>query len=320
MATPTVPPAGASSAPPPAYPLAAQAPGVWRARLRQRSVPYLFLAPFLVFFAIFFVVPIIYALYLSVFQDLPSGLSRFVGLDHYRTVLQDSQFWTGFWRILLFGVVQVPIMLGLALIFALLLDSAVIRFKGLFRISFFVPYAIPGVVAALMWGFLYSQSYGPVASIAGTLHQASPDFLSVGALLWSIANIITWTWTGYNMIIMYAALQAIPRELYEAANIDGCNGLQVAWHVKVPILRPALVLTCVFSIIGTLQLFNEPQMLQSCCGAPVDTSYTPNLYAYNLTSFGAYNQVAAVAFVLAALTFIFSFGFLRLAQRAGGEE
>lgn len=280
----------------------AGAPRAGGALLRQRSIPYLFLAPFLIFFLVFFIVPIFYALYLSVLQDIPGSVSRFVGLDHYKAVLQDGQFWTGVWRMVIFGIVQVPVMLGLALLFALLLDSAIVRFKTLFRLGFFMPYAIPGVVAALLWGFLYSREYGPLASITNSLHGTAPDFLSVNTLLWSIANIITWTWTGYNMIIMYAALQAIPRDLYEAAGIDGCTGLQVAWHVKIPILRPALVLTCVFSIIGTLQLFNEPQLLQSCCGAPVDTSYTPNLYAYNFVSFGAYNQVAAIAFVLTVIT------------------
>ena len=133
-----------------------------------------------------------------------------------------------------------------------------------------------------------------------------------------MANIVTWEFTGYNMLIIFAALQAIPLELSEAARLDGCNGFDIARFIKIPIVAPALVLTCVLSIIGTLQLFTEPQVLSQISNA-ITSTYTPNLYAY-FTAFNNnnYYYTAALSVVLAIVTFIFSFGFLRLTQRQSG--
>lgn len=117
---------------------------------------------------------------------------------------------------LLFGAVQVPVMLGLALVFALLLDSPLIRGKKFYRLAFFAPYAVPGVIAAIMWGFLYSPSLSPFSVLTSNV-----DLLGSGLVLWSIANVVTWVYAGYNMLIIYSALQSIPGEIYEAARIDG---------------------------------------------------------------------------------------------------
>ena len=120
------------------------------------------------------------------------------------------------------------------------------------------------------------------------------------------------------MLIIFAALQAIPTEIYESARIDGCSGWRVAWHIKIPLIAPALILTCIFSIIGTLQLFNEPQVLTAISNN-ISSSYTPNLYAYN-TAFGNnnYYYAAAISVVLALVTCVLSFGFLRVTQRQAG--
>jgi multiple sugar transport system permease protein len=214
-------------------------------------------------------------------------------------------------------VVQVPIMLGLALLFALLLDSKVVKGKTFFRLTYFMPFAVPGLVAALIWGYLYSPQLSVIVQVAGALGLPKPDFLGDNWILWSIANITTWEWTGYNMIILTAALQAIPQELYEAARIDGCTGLGVARYIKVPLVRGGLVLTCVLSIIGSLQLFQEPYILGTM--TTISDNYTPNIYAYNYAfSYSAFNYSAAIAFTLAFVAFIFSYGFFRIAQR--GQE
>ena len=280
--------------------------------LRRRLTPYLFILPFGVLFLLFFIVPIIYAVYQSLFRSERNGLGN------YSDVFHDPNFYSGVGRVLLYGIVQVPVMLGLALLFALLLDSTVVRFKALFRLAFFVPYAIPGIIAALLWGYLYDPSLSPIVKGFSSLGLGSPDFLGPQTVLWAIANIATWTWTGYNMLIIFAALQAIPGEIYESARIDGCSGWRVAWHIKIPLVAPALVLTGIFSIIGTLQLFNEPQVL-SAISNNINSSYTPNFYAY-YTAFGNnnYYYAAALSVVLALVTFVFSFGFLRVTQRQAG--
>lgn len=291
---------------------------------RAGAIPYLFLLPFGIFFLVFFIVPIFYALYQSFFTTQRSGLGlgaptiTFAGLSNYHDVLTDANFFSGIGRVLLFGVVQVPIMLGLALLLALLLDAKTARFRSFFRVSFFLPYAIPGVIAALLWGYLYTPQLSPFGQIAQLMHLPAPDFLGVNAILWSMANITTWTWTGYNMLIITAALQAIPGELYEAARIDGCSGWHIARSIKIPMVAPALVLTCIFSIIGTLQLFTEPVVL-SAISNNVTSSYTPNYYAYFIAfSNNNYTYTAALCVVLALVSFVFSFGFLKLTQRYSG--
>lgn len=302
-------------------PGARKSPWLWR---RRGLTPYLFLLPFGLLFLLFFIVPILYAIYESLFRSQRSGLGLgaatigFNGLNNYLQVIHDPDFYTGVGRVLLYGIVQVPIMLGLALLLALLLDSTVVRFKPFFRLAFFVPYAIPGIIAALLWGYLYDPGLSPIVKGMSTLGLGTPDFLGPNTVLWSIANIATWAWTGYNMLIIFAALQAIPTEIYESARIDGASGWHIAWHIKIPLAAPALILTCIFSIIGTLQLFNEPQVL-STISNNISTSYTPNLYAY-YTAFSNnnYYYAAAIAVVLALVTCVLSFGFLRITQRQAG--
>src|SRR5207249_8660784 len=134
-------------------------------------------------------------------------------------------------------------------------------------------------VAALLWAFLSHPSFSPIVKAFLAVGLPGPDFLGPRAVLWSIANIATWTYTGYQMLIIFAALQAIPTDIYESARIDGASGWRVAWSIKIPLVAPALILTFIFSIVGSLQLFAEPQVL-SAISNNVSTSYTPVLYAY----------------------------------------
>ena len=233
----------------------------------------------------------------------------FGGLAQYKLVLESNEFWSSILRVLLYFIVQVPIMLGLALIFALLLDSTVLKGKKFFRLAFFAPYAVPGVIASIMWGFLYVPSLTPFPALTDRI-----DFLGSGFVLWSIANIVIWVYCGYNMLILYSALQAIPQEIYEAARVDGAGQFRLAWDIKIPIVMPAIILTAVFSIIGTLQLFNEPFVLRTFSGA-VTSTYTPNMVVYSTSVVPNYNLAAAFSVVLALATFILSFVFLKVTQK-----
>jgi len=309
--------------------LAANSPASTRGRAHSISrrrvlAPYLFILPFGILFVLFFLAPIVYAIVQSTFHFQRTGLGLsgatvgFSGLNNYVTVLSDAKFYASIGRMILYGIVQVPLMLLLALALALLLDSTVVRFKAFFRLAFFVPYAVPGIIAALLWGYLYDPALSPIVKGLQTLHLPSPDFLGYSTVLWSIANIAIWAWTGYNMLIIFAALQAIPSEIYESARMDGCSGFRIAWYIKIPLVAPALVLTGVFSIIGTLQLFAEPQVLSSISNN-ISTAYTPVLYAYNTAfAYNNYYYAAALSVVLALVTFVFSFGFLRVTRRQAG--
>jgi multiple sugar transport system permease protein len=285
-------------------------------RRRQAVIPYLFLAPFLVLFATFLILPLAYALVISVFADKLVGGNVFVGFENYTQALGDPAFWDGVKRMIYFGIFQVPIMLGLALVFALLLDSGAAWFTTVFRLGFFIPYAVPSVVAALIWGYLYGPTFGPFTQIADYLGLPAPAFLSDALMLPSIANIVTWEFTGYNMIIMYAALQAVPREVRDAGAVDGAKPWQIALYIRIPLIFPAILLTGVFSIIGTFQLFNEPSILQANAPGVISNGYTPNLYAYSLAFVNQeYNYSAAVSFALGAVVVVFSYIFMLVTNR-----
>lgn len=283
--------------------------------------PWILLTPFLLLFAFSFVLPILAAIGDSFTKVTRSGLfgesgvtSKFAWFDNYAQALSDGNFIASIWRMFLFGIVQVPVMIVAATILALLLESASAKWPALFRAAYFLPYGIPGVIATILWSFLYVPGLSPVVDIASWM-GLDIDFLGSGTVLWSIANIVTWSYTGYNMLIIIAQLKAIPGELYEAARVDGASPVRIARSIQIPLIAPALVLTTIFSIIGTLQLFAEPQVLQSVAPA-INSQYTPNLSAYTTAfSHNDYNVAAAQAVLIAVVAFVLSFAFLRLTNR-----
>jgi len=275
---------------------------------RHERFGYVFFTPFLLVFAVAIAAPLLYAVYLSLFQDRMIGGNVFVGLDNYRRAFTDALFQAGLARVALFLVVQVPVMLGLALLAALAIDSGRLHWPGLFRIGIFIPYAIPAVVATLIWGYLYGPSFGLIHQVGNAFGIGLPDLLSKSWILASIGNISTWEYTGYNMLILYAALRSVPEELYEAAAMDGAGEIRKAVSIKIPALRQALLLTTIFSIIGSFQLFNEPNVLQSLAPSVITTNYTPNMYAYNLAFNGQeFNYSAAIAVVLGGVTAVVAY-------------
>lgn len=287
---------------------------------RRRLRPLLFCAPFIALFLAMYVAPIGYAAVSSLYSVHRSGLGLtaptkvFDPLGNYTRALEDGAFLSSLGRVALFGVVQVPVMLGAALVLALLIDSTSARGKGFFRLASFLPYAIPGVSAALVWSFMYSAQSSPINRLLHPFGVSIPFFDS-DLVLWSVANIVTWSWAGYNMIIIYAALQSIPAEVLEAARMDGASALRVAWSIKIPFVRGALVLTTVFSIIGSAQLYNEPTVLLPVSGGSVSSTFTPIMSAQSAVAAGNYPYAAAQSVLLALLVGGVSFVFFRLTGR-----
>ncbi len=275
----------------------------------QRDIKgWIFVGPFLAVFALTFLAPIAYAVYLSLFREQAFfGGNVFVGLDNYADVLRDAKFWEASLRVLLFLVVQVPVMLVLALLAALAIDSARLHGASFFRIVIFLPYAVPGVVAVLMWGYIYGNNFGLAADLNDLLGTAVRP-LSQHWMLTSIANIVTWEFVGYNMLIFYSALRTVPEELYEAAAIDGAGAVRTVLAVKLPALRGAIVIATIFSIIGSFQLFNEPNILRTLAPNVITTYFTPNMYAYNLSFAGQqFNYSATVAIVMGLITAVIAY-------------
>ena len=291
------------------------------ARRHQNRSAYLLVAPFFILFLAMLVVPLLYSGYLSFFKTQIIGGTTFVGLANYLQALTDPLFLGSVARMLLFLVILVPIMLGLSLLIALAIDSRHVRGGKIVRLIIFIPYAVPGVVATLMWGYLYGHQFGPISQVVSAVGLTPPDLFSSSNVLGSILNIVVWEFVGYNMIIMFSAMQAIPSELYDAAKVDGAGQLRIAWSVKIPAIRPALLLTLIFTIIGCFQLFTEPQLLYQLAPSSIGTAFSPNLYAYNLAFINQnVNYAAAVAFLLGVIIMIVSYVVqLSLAKRERSE-
>ena len=245
------------------------APPRKRQRSRTRFAPYLFVGPAVVLFVLFMLVPIIYAAYLSftAYKIQGGGILGtktlvFAGFDNYVSVLTDPALGSGFWHLALYSAIAVPLTLGLALLFALLLDTPGVRATRFGQTAIFIPYAVPGVIAALLWGFMYLPSTSPFSYITKALGWGPIPFLESSGIFGSIGNIAVWGGVGFNMIIIYTSLRSIPAEIYEAARIDGANERQIALRVKIPLVIPALLLTGIFSVIGALQLYSEPTTLK----------------------------------------------------------
>jgi multiple sugar transport system permease protein len=285
---------------------------------RQNLMGWLFVGPFGIIFIALLIVPIFYALYLSLFQKSMIGGTRFVLFGNYAKAFTDPSFLDGVWFVIRFSLVLIPLQMAVSLAIALILDIVITRYARFSRLMIFMPYAIPTVIGALMWGFLYSDNFGPLAEIFEAFGQQAPDFLSSSLIFYGLLNIVTWQWAGYYMIIIYAALQGIDPTLYEAARIDGASQWQIVLRIKIPLLTPALLLILVFALIGTLQFFNEPQILQQLAAGAIPNDFTPNMYAYQQAfSLANYNYGATISFALGAVVFVCVYIFLFATRKRG---
>jgi len=285
----------------------------------QRRTAALLQAPIFVLFAAVTLAPLVYAGWMSLFTSHTSGLGFggteqvFTGLGNYVTALSDPAFRNGFLTIALYVTVYVPVMIGSAMLLALLLDSALAKARNFFQLALFLPHAVPGLIAALIWVYLYTPGLSPVIELlnSGHLHV---NFLSPGTAVLSTANIAVWEWTGYNMVIFYAALQAVPRETLDAATIDGAGGIRTALSIKMPMIRPSIALAVLFTVIGAVQLFTEPEVIYSASSA-IGSSWTPNMYvqtsAFTNNDFGL---AAAASLLIALFAGVLSFLVTRLSR------
>jgi len=300
---------------------AGRAPRERRSRLdvRRQRWGWLFVSPFLIVFALFLIFPLFYAFGMSLFTTGLATGTQFTGIGNYVKAFTDPLFLEGMLRVLAFAVVMIPAQLIVALIAALVLDSLVSWLSKASRLLIFAPYAIPVVIGALMWSFLYSPRFGPAGTLFELFGLPAPDFLASGTVFYSLVNIVTWQWSGYYMIVIYAALRSIDPAIYEAARIDGANGLQTALRIKIPMISSSMVMVITFALIGTLQFFTEPVVLRNIAQGAIDAAYTPNMYAYSLAfSYSQFNYASTIAFSLGILVFAGSFVFLFLTRKQSG--
>lgn len=262
----------------------------------NRYTPYLFLAPALILFLVFTAYPILSSLLLS-FQTLENGTYVFAGLSNYARLMKDTVFFEALKNTFVFLIIQVPIMLGLALILANALNSKLLKFRGFFRVGFFMPAVTSLVAYAILFSIMLQDS--------GLINQFL-SYFGVDQIKWlshpfwakvSIIMSMTWRWTGYNMVIYLAAMQNIPDELYEAASLDGAGKVRQFLNITVPQLKPVILFTAIISTISTLQLFDEPFNLTK--GGPADSTLTLGLYIYRVGfSYFEFGYASAVAYVI----------------------
>jgi multiple sugar transport system permease protein len=291
------------------------------ARRTTGTAPYVLVAPAVALLVVFLLVPIGYTVWLSLRASRVTGggigprVEAFSGLDNYRSVLTDPGYVHGVLRMLGYGAIVVPVMLGLALLFALLLDVPRVRWRRLSRIGIFLPYAVPGVIASLLWGFLYLPGVSPIQDVASALGLTPPDLLSPDTVLFSVANIGVWGGVGFNMIVLYTALRGIPAEMYDAARIDGASEIQIALRIKIPMIAPAVIMATIFAVIATLQVFSEPATLQPLSDS-ISSTWVPLMAIYRDAFINNDIYSAAAASVVLALgTLVVSLVALTALQR-----
>ncbi|MER7498567.1 sugar ABC transporter permease [Nonomuraea pusilla] len=280
----------------------------------RRTVPYLLVLPALLGFMVFKAYPILAAMYISLTTG--AGAARtFVGLDNYTRLVNDPLFWTSLGNTGLILVVQVPIMLLLALLLALGLNSSLVRLRGLWRLGVFMP-SLTGLVAyGVMFSVILRKDAGLLNWLLSLFGVDPIDWL--GSPFWAriaIVIALTWHYTGYNAVIYLAGLQSIPKDLYEAAMVDGAGSARRFWSITVPQLRPILLLTVVLSTIGTLQLFDEPFVLTG--GGPDNSTLTISLYLYqNGFRYFDFGYAAAIAYALTLIVAGFGIAQMRMQRR-----
>lgn len=285
------------------------APG--RRRRRVNLAPAVLLAPFFVLFTLTLAAPLLYAVGLSLFTEQRSGLgfgdpvTTFSGLGNYVRALSSEEFRAGFGVLALYVVIYIPIMGGLALALALLLDSGMAHVQKFFQVALYLPHVVPNIIGAIIWVYLYTPGISPViGALSGMSIEIDP--LGEPLVLPSIVNIAVWEWTGYNVVIFYTALQAIDRSVLEAAQIDGANAFQVARQIKIPLIRSAVGVVLLFTVIGALQLFSEPVVLAQATTA-VNSTFTPNMFAYQAAfGRGDFGLAAAASVLLATAAAVLS--------------
>ena len=278
-----------------------------------------FVIPFLVAFLLFMIAPLGYAIYTSLYTSRIIGGTVFSGGANYTTTLQSGAFWSGTERVIIYAAIQIPVMLAIAFFFATIFDLGVAKWGRLFRTIFFIPFAVPAVVGAVMWAFLLEPQFGPFVHAANGIGLHNVNFFSSNLMLPSIIVIVIWEWTGYNMVILYTALKSVPRDVVEAAILDDTPLWKIIVRVKLPLVRPAIVLLVFLNLIGALQLFTEPLILQYFQTSAISVNYTPVLYIYNTGIAGAqYNLAAAAAVVLGLVIVVISVGSLAFRRSRGG--
>lgn len=280
---------------------------------KKNIIPWLFIAPALIFILCFSIYPLIETIYLS-FMTTKRGDIVFAGLQNFKRLLSDQYFYTSLKNSLIYLIIQVPIMTLLAILLAMALHNGITKLKGLFRTIYFIPFIVESVAYSLIFVLLF-QERGVINFILSIINISPVMWLTqTWPARFLIMLIMTWRWTGYNMIIILAGLQGIPNDYYEAATIDGANAFHKFVNITVPMLKPVILFSTILSTIGTLNLFTEPYLLTN--GGPNNSTISLGLYIYR-QAFQSINLTYAATISVAILVIV---GVLSRLQMKVGEN
>lgn len=277
--------------------------------INQKTIPYILIAPIVVIFALFMVYPILRSLYLSFFE-LVSGSYEFVGFQNYVTLFKDETFWKSLFNTFIFLIVQVPIMIGGALLIAVAIEQKFIKGRAFFRTTIFLPSVTALVAYALVFKVLLNGDHGLINYVIELFGGKGVNwFYEEWPARFAIIISITWRWLGYNMIILMAGIQSISNDLMEAADIDGATFWNKLFYITIPMIKPIILFCTITSTIGTLQLFDEPYILTA--GGPNYATITMGQYLYDngfrYLKFGYASAIGYVMTVIIALLSVFQF-------------
>ncbi|MEI0798941.1 sugar ABC transporter permease [Brachyspira intermedia] len=282
--------------------------------IKKNITPWIFLAPALFFIAVFSIYPLFETIVLS-FMKQSRGVLTFAGIENYKRLFSDQYFFISLKNSLIYLIIQVPIMTILSILLAIILHRGITKLKSMYRTAFFVPFIVESVAYSLIFVLLF-QERGVVNFLF--------SIFNIGPIMWLtqtwparivIMLIITWRWTGYNMVIILAGLQTIPEDYYEASRIDGANAFQQFFYITIPMLKPVILFSTILSTIGTLNLFTEAYLLTN--GGPNNSTITLGLYIYR-QAFQSLNLTYAATISVAILVIV---GVLsRLQMKFGGNS
>ncbi|ONI88897.1 ABC transporter permease [Saccharothrix sp. ALI-22-I] len=284
-------------------------------RLGERLAPYAYIAPFFVIFAVFGLFPLLFTFYVALFDWNPIGDHTFIGMDNFTRMLEDPRFWNAAGNTVSIWFLSTVPQLALALLLAHVLNHARLRFALFFRMSVLVPYITSVAATTIVFAQLFDRDYGLLNWLLGLVGVEAIDFTqSTWGSHVLIATMVLWRWFGYTTLLYLASLQAIPRDVFEAAAIDGASGWKQFRHITIPSLRPVIIFTVVTSTIGGLQIFTEPLLLSRSapltCG-PIRQCQTLTLFLYEQGfgqfQFGYGSAIGVALFVLVVVVALINY-------------
>lgn len=297
-------------------PLRMRVKEVGMANWQRRLAPYLFISPFFIGYAVFFLYPVLWALYLSFFQQVGIGSEpKFVGLENYINLLRDETFLKALANTTYYAAGSILCIVPLALLLAVVLFMRNLHGREFFRLFFFSPNITSGVVVGIIFGLVFSAEYGLINNFI-LAPLGLPHIRWLQDAEWVMPAIIIlgiWRFTGINALYFMAGLQNISEEVREAAMIDGANRRQVFRYVTLPLLRPVMVFVLTFAIIGSYNLFAEPSILVGGQGGPGNAGLFMTMYLY-LTGFRflKFGYASAIGYALAIIILVLTLIQLRV--------